>query len=184
MRLGGKPGDQLFVSGTIGDAYLGLRLLREPALAETWGLAEEDVAFLVNTYRRPGPNNALAVLVRNFAQAAIDVSDGLVGDIEKLCQVSHVGARIETASVPFSAAAAKALQREPGLLADLIAAGDDYGVVVAVSEKSAPDFESEAEANAARFTRIGTLVSAEEGVTAVDAKGQPLALKHKGFSHF
>ena len=184
MRLGAKPGDQLYVSGTIGDACLGLRLLREPALAESWGLAEEDVAFLVNAYRRPGPNNDLAILVRNFAQAAIDVSDGLVGDIEKLCQVSHVGARIESACVPFSPAAAKALQREPDLLPVLITAGDDYGVVVAVSEKSAPDFESEAEAKGAAFTRVGKVVPAEEGVTAVGPEGHPLALKHKGFSHF
>lgn len=184
MRLGAKPGDQLYVSGTIGDACLGLRLLREPALAESWGLAEEDVAFLVNAYRRPGPNNDLAILVRNFAQAAIDVSDGLVGDIEKLCQVSHVGARIESAYVPFSPAAAKALQREPDLLPVLITAGDDYGVVVAVSERSAPDFESEAEAKGAAFTRVGNLVPAEEEVTAVGPEGHPLALKHKGFRHF
>jgi thiamine-monophosphate kinase len=184
MRLGAKPGDQLYVSGTIGDACLGLRLLREPALAESWGLAEEDVAFLVNAYRRPGPNNDLAILVRNFAQAAIDVSDGLVGDIEKLCQVSHVGARIESAYVPFSPAAAKALQREPDLLPVLITAGDDYGVVVAVSERSAPDFESEAEAKGAAFTRVGNLVAPEEEVTAVGPEGHPLALKHKGFRHF
>jgi len=184
MRLGGKQGDQLYVSGTIGDACLGLRLLREPALAETWGLAEEDIAFLVNAYRRPGPNNDLAILVRNFAQAAIDVSDGLVGDIEKLCQVSHVGARIEAGHVPFSPAATKALRREPNLLPDLISAGDDYGVVVAVSEKSAPGFESEAEAKGAAFTLVGNLVSAEEEVTVVDAQGHPLELKHKGFSHF
>jgi thiamine-monophosphate kinase len=184
MRLGAKPGDRLYVSGTIGDACLGLRLLREPALAERWDLSDEDVAFLVNAYRRPGPSNDLAVLVRNFAQAAIDVSDGLVGDIGKLCQVSHVGVRIETARVPFSSAAAKALQREPDLLPDLITAGDDYGVVVAISEKSAPDFESEAEAKGAAFAFVGVLVPAEEGATAVDAQGRPIPLKHKGFSHF
>jgi thiamine-monophosphate kinase len=184
MRLGAKPGDRLYVSGTIGDACLGLRLLREPALAERWGLSDEDVAFLVNAYRRPDPSNDHAVLVRNFAQAAIDVSDGLVGDVGKLCQVSHVGARIETAHVPFSSAAAKALQREPDLLPDLITAGDDYGVVVAISEKSAPDFESEAEAKGAAFAFVGVLVPTEEGATAVDAQGRPIPLKRKGFSHF
>jgi len=184
MRLGAKPGDRLYVSGTIGDACLGLRLLREPVLAEGWGLSDEDVAFLVNAYRRPGPSNDLAILVRNFAQAAIDVSDGLVGDIDKLCQVSHVGARIETAHVPFSSAAAKALQLERDLLPDLITAGDDYGVVVAISEKSAPDFESEAESKGAAFAFVGDLVPPEEGITAIDAQGRPIPLKHKGFSHF
>jgi thiamine-monophosphate kinase len=184
LRLGAKPGDKLYVSGTIGDAHLGLRLLREPALAATWGLSDEDAAFLVNAYRRPGPNNDLAILVRNFAQAAIDVSDGLVGDIEKLCQGSHVGARIETGRVPFSPAAAKALQREPHLLPDLITGGDDYGIVMAVSEKSAPGFESEAIAKGAAFTYVGGVLPAAEGVAALDTEGRPISLKHKGFSHF
>jgi len=158
--------------------------LQDPGLAKTWGLADEDVAFLVDRYRRPGPNNALAILVRNFAQAAIDVSDGLVGDIDKLCQVSHVGARIEAARVPLSDAAQKVLAREPDLLPTLITAGDDYGVVLAISEKSAPSFESEAQAAGARFTLLGTVTEAAKGVAAIDAKGQPISLKRKGFSHF
>jgi thiamine-monophosphate kinase len=184
LRMGAKPGDRLYVSGTIGDAYLGLRLLREPALAETWGLTEEDVTFLVERYRRPGLNSELALLVRNFAQAAIDVSDGLVGDIEKLCRVSHVGATIEAARIPFSPAAKKALAQEPDLLPVLIGAGDDYGVVAAVSEKSAAGFESEAVALGAAFAMVGQVLPEEEGVTVLDGKGHPIALKHKGFSHF
>jgi thiamine-monophosphate kinase len=184
LRMGAKPGDRLYVSGTIGDAYLGLRLLRDPALAETWGLTEEDVTFLVERYRRPGLNSELALLVRNFAQAAIDVSDGLVGDIEKLCRVSHVGAKIEAGRVPFSPATKKVLAREPDLLPVLIAAGDDYGVVAAVSQKSGKGFESEAESTGAAFRMIGELRPEEEGVAVLDGEGHTIELKHKGFSHF
>jgi thiamine-monophosphate kinase len=184
MRLGAKPGDRLYVSGTIGDAYLGLQLLMEPAQAEPWELSEEDVTFLVERYRRPGPNNNLAVLVRNFAQAAIDVSDGLVGDVEKLCGVSHVGTKVESKRVPFSTAAKKVLERAPDLLPVLITAGDDYGIVVAVSKKSAPDFESEALAKEAAFTLIGEVTAAEKGISVLDGEGHPLKLKQKGFKHF
>jgi thiamine-monophosphate kinase len=184
MRLGAKPGDRLYVSGTIGDSHLGLQLMRDPALAEKWGLTDEDVAYLVDRYRRPGPNADLAILVRNFAQAAIDVSDGLVGDVEKLCRVSHVGARLETVRVPFSDAGKKILEREPERLSELITAGDDYGVVVAVSEKSAPDFESEAAAGGMAFSRIGEITEVEANVEVADGEGNPLTLKHKGFSHF
>lgn len=184
MRLGAKPKDRLYLSGTIGDAYLGLRLRREPALAATWGLSEDDVEYLVDRYRRPVPNTELALLIRNFGQAAVDVSDGLVGDIAKLCGVSHVGAEIETARVPFSAAAQKALAREPNLLPVLITAGDDYGIVVAVSATSAADFESEIKAKEASFRAIGTIVEGGKGLRVLDGDGHPMELKHKGFSHF
>jgi thiamine-monophosphate kinase len=184
MRLGAKPGDRLYVSGTIGDAYLGLRLLREPDRAKLWGLSEEDVAFLVDCYRRPTPNDNLILLVRNFAQAAIDVSDGLIGDVEKLCGVSHVGARIESGRLPFSEAARKVLTREPDLLPVLITAGDDYAVVVAVSERSGPGFESESERTGASFTAFGGLLEGAEGFSVLDPAGRPLELKDKGFRHF
>lgn len=183
-RLGAKTGDRIYVSGTIGDAYLGLRLLQGPDLAAAWGLSDVDVAFLVDRYRRPALNSELALLVRNFAKASIDVSDGLIGDIEKLCRVSHVGARIETAAVPFSEAVKTALAREPGLLPDLITAGDDYVVVAAVSEKSAEAFESEAEAHETCFTPLGEITNAADGVQVVDGRGQVMTLKRKGFSHF
>ncbi len=183
-RLGAKPGDRLYVSGTIGDAYLGLKLLREPELAQGWGLSGDDVAFLVDRYRSPALYSDLVLLVRNFAKAAIDVSDGLVGDIEKLCRVSHVGARIETSAVPFSAATKKVLASESGLLPELITAGDDYVVVAAVTEKSAQAFESEAEGHDGGFAALGVVVDADEGVRVMDEKGQTMILKHKGFSHF
>jgi len=184
MRSGAMEGDRLYVSGTIGDAHLGLLLLRDPGLAKTWGLTDDETAFLIERYRRPGPNNALAGLVRNFGRAAIDVSDGLVGDIEKLCAVSQVGIRLGATDVPFSAAASKALAHDPGLLPVLITAGDDYEVVLAVSEKSVAGFESEAESIGARFTALGNLLSADKGVSVSDAAGEPLAIKRKGFSHF
>ena len=86
--------------------------------------------------------------------------------------------------MPLSDAAKKVVACEPALLPMLITAGDDYGVVAAVSEKSCPGFESEAEAAGAQFTLLGTLTEAAEGVQAIDEDGQVVPLKHKGFSHF
>ena len=184
LRLGAKPGDRLYVSGTIGDAHLGLRLLQDPSLANTWGLSEEDVAFLVERYRRPSPRFDLALLLRNFAQASIDVSDGLVGDIDKLCQVSHVGATLMTERVPFSKAARKALASEPGLLPGLITAGDDYELVAALPERCVAAFEAEVEAKQLRFASIAEVGGGDLQVRVLDAKGEKLALSHRGFSHF
>lgn len=182
-RLGAKPGDRLYVGGTIGDSCLGLRLLKEPSLAKSWGLSEEDVAYLSECYRRPPVGTVEALLVRNFAKASIDVSDGLAADIEKLCTVSHVGAEIETGRVPFSAAARKALEAAPDLLPDLLTAGDDYVPVIAVSESSADLFESEVEEYGVDFTQLG-IVTASDGIRVLDERGSELTLKNKGFSHF
>ena len=183
LRYGAKPGDRLYLTGTIGDACLGLRLLRDPSLAQTWGLSETDTAFLIERYREPIARTSCALLVRNFGQAAIDVSDGLVGDIEKLCAVSHTGARIETAAVPLSAAGKKAVASDSVFLNELITAGDDYEIVVAVAAASAADFEAEVARTGSRVTLIGEITDEKAGVLAVNDAGEPLQLAKSGFRH-
>jgi thiamine-monophosphate kinase len=184
LRLGAKTGDRLFVSGTIGDAALGLRLLKDPALARAWNLSDQDAAFLINRYRRPKPRTELVIPVRNFAQSAIDVSDGLVGDIEKLTRVSHVGTVIEAGNVPFSAAAQKALAREPELLAALLTAGDDYEIVAAVPDASVAAFAAEAKHKGVPVTPIGRISGSGEAVSVLGPGGHALALDRKGYAHF
>lgn len=185
LRHGAKKGDRLYVSGTIGDAALGLRLLNDPALARAWDLSEQDSAFLIDRYRRPKPRTELVIPVRNFAQGAIDVSDGLVGDVEKLAHVSRVGAVIEAANVPFSPAARKALAREPAaLLANLLTAGDDYEIVAAVPEASASAFEAEAKDKGVPVTAIGRISGSGAEVGVLGPDGQALALDRKGYAHF
>lgn len=183
-RLGAKPGDRLYTNGTIGDAYLGLKLLQDASLAEAWGLSEGDVDYLTDRYRRPPIDTGAALLIRNFAKAAIDVSDGLVADLEKLCGVSHVGAEIQIGRVPFSPAAQKGLGAMPALLRDLVAAGDDYAALIAVSETSAARFESEAESHGVPFVQLGEITDAADGVRLLEQGGRVIALERKGFSHF
>ena len=109
LRREAVAGDRLYFSGTVGDANLGLRLLREPRLSADWGLSEEESDFLIERYRRPEARIALALAIRHYAHATIDVSDGLVCDVKKLCAASGVSAVIEAARVPLSSAAAKAV---------------------------------------------------------------------------
>jgi thiamine-monophosphate kinase len=183
LRHGAKKDDRLYVSGTIGDAALGLRLLKDAALARAWGLSSGERAFLVDRYRRPVPRTELVIPVRNFAQSAIDVSDGLIGDVEKLANVSHVAAVIEAARVPLSDPARKVLAREPNLLASLLTSGDDYEIVAAVPETSAAAFEAEAKTRGVPVTVIGRIAGGS-GVSALGADGRPLVLDRKGYAHF
>lgn len=184
LRHGAKTGDLIYVSGTIGDAYLGLRLLTEPSIGRSWGLSEEDVAFLVDRYRRPRPRMELVIPVRNFARAAIDVSDGLAADIEKLAHASHAGAVVEADKVPVSPAAEKVLAREPKLLADLLTGGDDYEIVAAVPKTSTAAFEAEAKGRGVNITAIGRVEPSDRPIRVLGADGKPLALERKGFVHF
>src|SRR5205085_5466497 len=104
-RMGAKVGDHVLVTGTIGDAVLGLRLLREPRLAESWSLDAMLRDYLVARYRVPQPRNAAAQAVRTHASASMDVSDGLVGDLGKLCAASGVSVEVTVWEIPYSPAA-------------------------------------------------------------------------------
>ena len=176
-------GDRLYVSGTIGDAALGLRLLRQPELAAEWGLSDEEGAFLVDRYRCPSARTSLALPLRQCARAAIDVSDGLVGDTAKLCTASGVSATIAAARVPLSPAAVKVVAKKPELLAELITAGDDYEIVAVMEASHAGGFEKEAQDHGVTVTAIGE-IGAGSGVKVVDGQGRALKLPRTGFEHF
>jgi len=183
-RRGAKAGDRVFVTGTIGDSYLGLRLLQQPDLANTWALTKDEIAFLIRRYRQPEPRGALAIVVRNCAESAIDVSDGLVGDIEKLCRVSHVCAEIGLDLVPLSAPGRKAVAKDRDLLERMIVAGDDYEIAAAVPSVRSAKFEAEAAQCGVAVAAIGTIQAGEGDVTVLDREGRPITLTCKGFSHF
>jgi thiamine-monophosphate kinase len=125
----------------------------------------------------------LIIPLRNFAQGAIDVSDGLAADVEKLAQASHVGAVIEADKVPLSPAARKALARDPGLLAAMLTGGDDYEIVAAVPETSVKAFETEAKNKTVPVTAFGRLEQGSE-IKVIGPDGASLKLAHKGFTHF
>src|SRR4051812_1505578 len=133
-RAGAKPGDCVMVTGTIGDAVLGLDLLRGGAVAAA--LADDDASreHLVGRYRVPQPRNALARGMRDHASAAMDVSDGLAGDLAKLCAASGVSAVIEVPRVPTSAVAAALLARGVTGIEALISGGDDYELLCTVAD--------------------------------------------------
>src|SRR6201996_7107593 len=131
-REGAKAGDLVVVTGTIGDAALGLDVLKRGKVATA--LAGDAAArdMLIGRYRVPQPRTALAKAVRDHAHAAMDVSDGLAGDLAKLCAASGVSADIEAASIPLSATASGLLARGIVGVEALVAGGDDYEILCAI----------------------------------------------------
>ena len=179
-RKGAMPGDVLFVSGTIGDAALGLLLRHGDGRPEPGELPESHEHFLLERYLHPAPDTALAPLLAQYASAAMDISDGLAGDFGKLCVVSKVGGLIEAQRVPLSAAATSALAQKPQLLETVLTGGDDYQVLATVPVDKAEAFEK----SAANVTRIGEILSVDEGIAIVGENGRPLDLPHGAFDHF
>lgn len=176
-----RAGDLLFVSGTIGDAALGLKLLRN----ELDGLPAEAREALIARYRLPEPRLALgqALLTEELATAAIDVSDGLLADIGHIAETSGLGARIEASAVPLSPAAAQAVADDPALRLALLGAGDDYELAFATTPASAGDLGQLARRLDLPLTRVGVL-EAGEGVQVVDPAGRPLSVETAGWTHF
>jgi thiamine-monophosphate kinase len=175
-RSGAQVGDRVFVSGTIGDAALGLRV-RKGELTDTTG-------HLVSRYRLPRPRNALAETVRTQASAAMDVSDGLAADLAKLCRASGVSADIEVARVPLSDATARALASDGKLIEPILTGGEDYEILCAVRADAAAQFREAAAKVGVPVSDIGRFVAGDAPPRFLDRAGQPMSFRRPGYSHF
>ncbi len=178
-----KPGDVLFVSGTLGDAALGLALRKDPSLAKAWGLTREEDAHLRRRYLRPEPRLALAPALRAHASAAMDISDGLAKDLGRMCRASGCGASIRFKDVPVSTAAGKAVAADPRLRTPIVAGGDDYEILAAVPAQEAASFEAAARQAAIPVARIGLATTAGD-VVIQGPDGRPMPLDRTGWDHF
>jgi thiamine-monophosphate kinase len=178
-RAGARTGDRVFVSGTVGDAALGL-IARK---GKDWNLTAEQRQHLVSRYLLPQPRNALAEAVRLHASAAMDVSDGLAGDLAKLVRASQVGAVIDVARVPLSDAAMAVIAADAGSIETALTGGDDYEIVCTVPPGKAESFRAAARTANVAVSEIGR-IAAGEGAQFIDAEGEAVAFKRASFSHF
>ncbi|MDA8252442.1 MAG: thiamine-phosphate kinase [Rhodospirillales bacterium] len=166
-RVGARPGDLLFVTGTIGDGALGLRAAR--------GEIADPGGYLVDRYRLPRPR--LGVARHGVVAAALDVSDGLVQDVGHLCRAGGCGAEIVAHDLPLSAPARAAL---PGALVAILTGGDDYELAMAVRPEQAAALRQ----SPVPVTCIGRFVAGPPHVAVRGADGAEIALGAGGWSHF
>jgi thiamine-monophosphate kinase len=179
-RTSARPGDRVVVSGTIGDAALGLALL-------TGKMTANDVTgceALIDRYRVPQPRVALANVVQKYARAAMDISDGLAGDLAKLCAASGVSAIIDGGSVPFSPAARGLIARGAAELSALVSGGDDYEILCTVPEDRFDGFMRAAAEAGVAVTPIGTIVAGNAPPKWCDAEGREIVFQRLSYSHF
>jgi thiamine-monophosphate kinase len=150
LRSGAKPGDLVAVTGTIGDAALGLEALK--------GNLKVNPAYLIKRYRFPQPRSALVSALQKYASAAIDISDGFVGDMQKLCSASQVSASISLENVPHSKAALSAIAKDERWREIALTGGDDYEILLTVPEQNFSLFKARGRKFNVPVTAIGKIV--------------------------
>ena len=182
-RAGARAGDIVYLSGTIGDAALGLAVLQGRSVAAD----AAGAAFLVDRYRLPRPRVALGPRLMGLANAAIDVSDGLVADLHHICEVARFDAVIEAPRVPLSDAARAMLVAQPRLLATILTGGDDYEILFTAPSAATADIAALSCALDLPITAVGRLAKPAGDaprVTVLDGAGQAIALGAEGWTHF
>lgn len=178
-RAGGKAGDILCISGAIGDGALGLL-----AAKGTLG-SRPDLNDLITRYRCPEPRLGLGLAMRSFASAAMDISDGLVGDLAALAGASGCAAEIQAGCIPLSDSAKKLISDDPELFAMAITGGDDYELLFAIPAQSYDAAMRAAAKENIGLTKVGTLTDKGPAgeVTVLDRNGDQLNFSQEKYTH-
>lgn len=178
-RSTARSDQDVWVSGTIGDAGLALECLQGRLAPES----ESDRQYLIGRYRLPEPRSALGPALRGLASAMIDVSDGLLADLGHICETSRVGAEIVLAQVPLSPAVAALARRDPALAVAAVTAGDDYELLFTADSSARTAIHMAAKTHNVGVSRIGRTV-AGSAVTLLDPAGRPVRPERAGWRHF
>ncbi|WP_304309231.1 thiamine-phosphate kinase [Pseudacidovorax intermedius] len=179
LRSGARAGDDLWVSGTLGDARLALEVFRGR-------LSVPEAVFAAARARmeQPTPRVALGLALRGIATSAIDISDGLAGDLGHVLRASGVGAMLDADAVAGTLAARGAVALDAAMQRSLtLAGGDDYELAFTAPADRSADVEAAARSAGVPVTRIGR-IEAEPGLRVVDAQGRPVDQRFASFDHF
>lgn len=177
-RADARPGEDVWVTGSIGDAYLGL----QGARGELKALAPRDRDALVQRYRLPEPRVNFAHAIARLAGASMDVSDGLLLDANRMAHASGAAIEIEAASAPHSNAAQRWLDTADAYQLRLLSGGDDYEILFTAAPEKRQAVKRAAVRAGLAVTRIGR-VAAGEGVSLIDSHGAPLPIPDLGYRH-
>ncbi len=184
-RATARPGDRIYVSGTLGAAATGFALIGDLALAAKWGLSEAEAMEVVRRFHRPEPRLSLRAALLGHARAAMDLSDGLAKDLGRMCKASACGARVRLGAIPMLSATAKALGKDASHATAIVASGDDYEILVSVPADRGDAFEAAVASSAGglKVTHIGEMTDGP-GVEILGSDGAPLVLGKTGWDHF
>jgi len=176
-RQGARPGDGVYVSGTLGDSGLALQQLRSGRTPEP---------FVARRHHDPEARTVLgrALAAATLPTAMIDVSDGLLADLGHILNSSRAGAVIEAATLPLSAPFRRALEADPTLLELALTGGEDYELLFTVAPEREAELSELAASAGTPVTRVGSVAEPDKGLLVLDGRGRPIELRRSGYDHF
>jgi thiamine-monophosphate kinase len=175
-RSGARAGDLVVLTGPVGGAAVGVKILLDV-------LEVENAAPFLEAAHRPVPRTSISDEICKYARAGVDVSDGLIADLGHVCRASGVGARLELDKVPFTVETAALVDAGRVSYEDLLTGGDDYEIAMAVAPEDIEMFSAEAAAKGVSLSVAGVFVEGQ-GVEVLDENGGPVAFKRAGWTHF
>lgn len=178
-RSGARAGDDVYVTGTLGDSALGLQLLNKTRATSH----EAHQQYVIERYQLPIPRLAIGQALLPLASAAMDISDGLMQDAEHLARASQCSLVLEAERLPVSDAARMLLSEDKARYEMIAAGGDDYELLFTAPTSARDAISALATSHQTPITRIGTVVAAAPSVTLLDGQHHPIALSKKGFMH-
>ena len=182
LRRHARPGDDIYVTGTIGDSALGLKIRRGDA--DLPCLEHESARFLKDRFLLPRPRFEPGSLIRMFASASMDISDGLMGDAAKMARAASVRMQLDFDAIPLSPAARHWLELDEGIWPTIMGGGDDYELLFCAPSERRDEIVAAAEHMDVAVTRVGQ-VTEGEGAVLLSASGEPLLMEGEGaYEHF
>lgn len=183
QRTTARSGDDIYLTGTLGQAALGLFVRLGQAAEKLPGLGEKQLARLEAAYRLPDPPVALGAQLPGLVSACLDVSDGLLADLGHIAEGSALGAEVEQALLPLSEEVKQLLQQAPKRLQDVVGGGDDYQLLFTSDPGQRSALEALSASSGVAMTRIGRMTEGE-AVRLLDNQGRETAVAHAGWTHF
>lgn len=178
LRAGAGPGDRIFVTGSLGDATLALQLLTDQL-----PVPAQNYPGLLKRLNQPQPRIEEGRALRSIASCAIDISDGLLADLQHMLDASDIGAEIYLQQIPYSTQARQLLSRYPDIRNSLLSGGDDYELCFCVAPDKLQPLEQIAAENQFQFTEIGQVSDSKE-LRCLDAAGRAVEIDTRGYTHF
>ena len=179
LRSGAAVGDLIFATGTIGDSHLGLQLI----LGKYTDLSIASKEFLINRYNIPQPRTGIGTELLNIASSATDISDGLLADLQNICNCSKLSAALPLKSIPFSKAAKEAIKLHPELQLSALSGGDDYELLFTAPPSMQDKILEISQKSDIHITKIGEIRSGS-GIRLLDKAGREITVDKKGYRHF